>query len=135
MAGDTALIQPLDLNRLLIGDAPWMFLGEVVLRALVIYILLLVFMRLMGKRVAAQLDFSELAIILTLGAAIGTPLQTPSAGLLAALTVLIVALAVVRGLAYVTMRSRRAEKLIETAVTIVVSEGHMRPEALMKACL
>lgn len=63
------------IERLLIGDGPWAFLVEVIPRAVVMYLLLLVAMRLMGKRVAAQLSITELAVILMLGAAIGVPIR------------------------------------------------------------
>jgi uncharacterized membrane protein YcaP (DUF421 family) len=63
------------IERILIGDGPWAFLIEVLPRAIVMYALLLISMRLMGKRVAAQLSITELAVILMLGAAIGVPIQ------------------------------------------------------------
>jgi uncharacterized membrane protein YcaP (DUF421 family) len=50
---------------------------------------LLVSMRLMGKRVTAQLSITELAVILMLGAAIGVPIQVSSQGVLPAVVVLI----------------------------------------------
>lgn len=45
----------------------------------------------MGKRVAGQLSLSELAIIVTLGAAIGVPIQAADRGMLPAFVLLIVA--------------------------------------------
>lgn len=66
------------VQRILIGDGPWAFLLEVVVRAALVYVLLLVAMRMMGKRVAAQLSITELAVILMLGAAIGVPIQVLS---------------------------------------------------------
>ncbi|HEY2021442.1 hypothetical protein [Paraburkholderia sp.] len=76
------------IERILIGDGPWAFLLEVVVRAAIVYVLLLVAMRLMGKRVAAQLSITELAVILMLGAAIGVPIQVSSQGVLPAVIVL-----------------------------------------------
>ncbi|MBV8483880.1 MAG: hypothetical protein JO077_13570 [Verrucomicrobia bacterium] len=37
----------------------------------------------MGRRVASQMTISELAVVVTLGAAIGVPLQAPEQGVLA----------------------------------------------------
>jgi uncharacterized membrane protein YcaP (DUF421 family) len=56
-----------ELHRLLLGDYPWWFLLEVLLRSWLIYIVLFITMRLMGKRMAAQLSISELAVMITLG--------------------------------------------------------------------
>jgi hypothetical protein len=43
-----------DWHRILAGGTPWTFLLEVVLRAAFTYLLLLLAMRLLGKRVAAH---------------------------------------------------------------------------------
>jgi uncharacterized membrane protein YcaP (DUF421 family) len=85
------------VQRLLMGDAPWAFLLEIVFRTAAIYIVLFTVMRLMGKRMAAQLSISELAVMITLGAAIGVPLQTPAQGLLPAGILLVSALIFQRG--------------------------------------
>jgi uncharacterized membrane protein YcaP (DUF421 family) len=62
------------MQRILIGENPWSFLLEVALRSGIIYVVLFITMRLMGKRMAAQLSVSELAVMITLGAAVGVPL-------------------------------------------------------------
>jgi len=132
---DPGAVRLEDLHRILIGDAPWLFLLEAVGRTVLLYLALLLFMRLMGKRIASQLSASEFAVFLTLGAAVGLPMQAADTGLLAAVVVLAVALAVQRGIAYVSMRSRRAETLTQGAVTILVEEGHLLPDALDGASL
>ena len=50
------------IQRLLVGDAPCAFLVELAPRAVLVYVLLLIAMRLMGKRVAAQLSITEFAV-------------------------------------------------------------------------
>src|SRR5215210_4335030 len=91
-------IQLTDWHRILAGGTPWTFLLEVMLRAAFTYLLLLVAMRLLGKRVAAQLTLFELSMVVTMAAVIGIPLQVPDRGLLPALAVLLVAVAFQRGL-------------------------------------
>jgi uncharacterized membrane protein YcaP (DUF421 family) len=68
-------IHVFDLLRMLVGENPVAFLGEIALRAIVTYLLLLLAMRLLGKRVAGQMSALKLTIVVTLGAAIGVPLQ------------------------------------------------------------
>src|SRR6195952_5887933 len=97
------------VERLLIGDGPWAFLAEVVPRAIVMYLLLLVSMRLMGKRVAAQLSITELAVILMLGAAIGVPIQVSSQGVLPAVVVLLTVVFMQRASSRAAVRWRRVE--------------------------
>jgi len=124
-----------DWQRIAMGDAPWKFLLETAMRALVVYLLLLLFMRLMGKRVASQMSCSELAVILMLGAAIGLPIQVPDKGLLPAVVVLAVVLLFQRGLAHLTFRSRKIELTTYGDVMILLKDGRLLPEGLKKALL
>jgi uncharacterized membrane protein YcaP (DUF421 family) len=117
-------------ERLLIGDGPWAFLAEVIPRAIIMYFILLVSMRLMGKRVAAQLSITELAVILMLGAAIGVPIQVSSQGVLPAVVVLITVVSLQRGSSLAALRWRRVELLTQGEVTLVVRDGRMLLEKL-----
>ncbi|WP_175943630.1 MULTISPECIES: YetF domain-containing protein [unclassified Caballeronia] len=113
------------IERLLIGDGPWAFLIEVIPRAVVMYLMLLVAMRMMGKRVAAQLSITELAVILMLGAAIGVPIQVSSQGVLPAAVVLLAVVALQRLSAKAGLRWRRFEVLEQGDVTILVKDGRI----------
>jgi uncharacterized membrane protein YcaP (DUF421 family) len=101
-------IQPFELKRLLIGQTPALFLLEIAVRAVVTYLILLVATRAMGKRVAGQMSVLELTIIVTLGAAIGVPLETPERGMLAAVVVLAIAVGYQWLVGLTTFKSRRA---------------------------
>lgn len=122
-------------QRLLIGDGPWSFLVEAVWRAAIIYLLLLFFMRLMGKRVAAQLTTNEMAVILMLGAAIGVPIQVSSQGVLPAVVVLATTLACQRGLSWFSSRNTRIETVSQGDVEVLVQDGRMRLDRLAKTRL
>jgi hypothetical protein len=50
-----------DWKRLLVGEAPFAFLGEVLLRALIVYLFLLVALRLMASAWAARFRTSSWA--------------------------------------------------------------------------
>lgn len=114
-----------DAHRLIIGDVTWSFALDVVLRAVFVYLLLLFFMRLMGKRLAAGLSITELAVILTLGAAAGLPLQSAKQGLLPAAVVLLVGLVFQRGLSRLSFRSRWLEIVSLGDVMVLVQEGRL----------
>lgn len=126
---------PSTLQRLLMGDAPWMFLLEIVIRTVIIYIVLFIAMRLMGKRMAAQLSISEMAVMITLGAAIGVPLQTPAQGLLPAAVLLFSALMFQRGLSYAAFRRRKVEIATQGDVTLLLEDGRLVLENLSAANL
>jgi uncharacterized membrane protein YcaP (DUF421 family) len=123
------------LRRLLMGDAPWVFLLEIAVRTLLVYIVLFIVMRLMGKRMAAQLSISEMAVMITLGAAIGVPLQTPAQGLLPAAVLLMSALLFQRGLSYAAYRRRQVEVATQGDVTLVLEDGRLLLQNLGKAGL
>ena len=73
------------------GETPWWFLAEVAVRAIIVYLILLITLRVMGRRVASQMTISELAIVVTLGAAVGVPMQDPKRGMLGAVAILAIA--------------------------------------------
>ena len=113
------------IERLLIGDAPWAFAVEVIWRAAVMYLLLLIFMRLMGKRVAAQLTSIETAVILMLGAAIGLPIQVLTQGILAAVVVLATTTFLQRSLSGLALKSERLESMVYGDVVLLLCDGRM----------
>jgi uncharacterized membrane protein YcaP (DUF421 family) len=112
-----------DVHRLLFGQAPVAFLLEVVLRSVFTYVVLLVTARLMGKRVAGQMSVMELTVMVTLGAAIGVPLQAPDRGILPAVLILLVAVAYQRGLNLWSFNSRRVELTIQGDSSTIVRDG------------
>jgi len=124
-----------DIHRILMGDAPWIFVIELVIRTLIVYFLLLFFMRLMGKQVASEMSCSELAVILMLGAIVGLPIQSPDRGLLPAVLVLLVVLVLERGLAYWSFRSRKVEVISHGDLIILLKDGVLLPEALKESLL
>jgi uncharacterized membrane protein YcaP (DUF421 family) len=123
------------LHRLLVGEAPWLFLLEVSCRALLVYVALFIVMRLLGKRMAAQLSISEMAVMLTLGAAIGAPLQTPSQGVLPAVVLLACALVFQRGLSALSFRWRRVEVAVQGDVTLLLKDGRLLMDQVRAAGL
>lgn len=114
-----------DISRILIGQAPWSFLVEVLIRAVITYLILWAAMRLMGKRVAGQMSGIELTIVVTLGAAIGVPLQAPDRGLVPAIVILLVAIAYQRGLNLLAFRQRKAETILQGDVVSLVADGRL----------
>jgi uncharacterized membrane protein YcaP (DUF421 family) len=120
------------LQRLLIGDAAWLFLVEVIYRAAIIYLVLLVAMRAMGKRQAAQLGITELAIVLMLGASISAPVQMPTQGVLPAVVVLATIASLQRGVSWWSYRSERIEFLSHGDAITMVEDGVLALDQLEK---
>jgi uncharacterized membrane protein YcaP (DUF421 family) len=124
-----------DWHRLLVGESGWSFLLQVVLRAALTYLLLMVAMRFLGKRVAAQLTLFELSIIVTLAATIGLPLQASDRGMLPALVVLAAAVLLQRTLALASLKKPKVEWLVAGSTGLLMEDGRMLLPALGAAAL
>src|SRR6195952_1096874 len=81
-----------DWQRILLGDAPPSFLLEVFGRAVVLYVLLLLALRVLGKRMNGQLTITEMTVMIALGAIMGGAMQMPDRGLLHGAAALLLAI-------------------------------------------
>src|SRR3954463_6332856 len=120
-------------HRLLFGDAPPAFLVEVVIRTLVVFIVLLVLARFLGKRMNGQLTITEMAVMLTLGAIAASGMQIPQRGILQALFVLILACVFQRSLTLLEMKSRRLEAKLQGSASLLVKNGVIELPGLKSA--
>lgn len=112
-------------HKWLIGEAPWSFAGEVLLRFVIIYLVLVLILRLMGRRFAGQLSIVDLAIMVMLGAAIGAPLQTPEKGILSTVLLLVTLLACFRLLSLLSFYSHTLETFTQGDATLLVMDGRL----------
>jgi uncharacterized membrane protein YcaP (DUF421 family) len=124
-----------DWQRILLGNAPLEFMLEVVLRTLLIYLVLLVAMRLLGKRMNAQLTVTELAVMIMLGAIVAVAMQVPERGLLHSTFTLACMLFLNRGINWLAFRYRRVEYITQGDVAIVMRDGVLDLEAMATANL
>jgi uncharacterized membrane protein YcaP (DUF421 family) len=107
-------IQGFDFRRILLPENyDWSFLGEVAMRTTIMFAILLLFFKLSGKRSIYELSLFELAIIIGLGSAAGDPMFYENVGLLPVLVVFIVIAILYRGITQLTVKSEKAEKIIE----------------------
>jgi uncharacterized membrane protein YcaP (DUF421 family) len=112
-----------DWQRILLGNAPLEFLLEVALRTLVIYLVLLVTMRLLGKRMNGQLSVAELSVMIMLGGIVSVPMEVPDRGLLHGALVLACLLGLFRFFNWLAFKYQRAEQLTRGQVVILVTDG------------
>jgi uncharacterized membrane protein YcaP (DUF421 family) len=126
-------IHPWDFQRILFGQAPGDFLLEVFIRAVLMYLLLIVVLRLLGKRMDGQLTLTELAVMITLGAIIAVPMQIPDRGIVLGVIALLCVLAFQRGLNWLTLKSAKFEELTQGTLSIMVKDGVLQLDEMMKA--
>ncbi len=114
-----------DWQRILVGEVPPEFFIEVILRIAVIYVLLMLTMRIMSKRMATQLNAGELAALVTLAAAIGVPLQAPDRGLLPAIIIAFIVVVIQRMIARWSFKNEKFEQLTQGDLSLLVDNSVM----------
>jgi len=122
-----------DIHRILLGNAPLEFLLEVFLRTIFIYVALIIIMRLLGKRMNAQLTISELAVMITLGGIVSVPMQIPERGLLIGVVILVCALIFQRGLNWLAFKYKKVEILTQGDIMLMVKDGCLDIDEMTKA--
>jgi uncharacterized membrane protein YcaP (DUF421 family) len=110
-------------------------LPEKVLRPIVVYIVLVLFLRVFGKRELAQLNPFDLVVLLALSNTVQNAIigddNSVSGGVIGAFTLMGVNYLVVRFL----FRHRRLDQILEGKPSVLIEDGMMRKEALAKELL
>jgi len=125
-------IKAWDWTRILLGEVPGMFMVEVFLRSIITFILLLAVLRLLGKKMNGQLNLTETAIMILLGAIISVPMQTPDRGIVIGVVALLCVLVYHRVLNWLTVRSQKFENFVQGTRTIIVKDGVMDIKAMKR---
>jgi hypothetical protein len=112
-----------DWQRILLGEVPVSFFIELFIRAFAVYLILMVSMRLMGKRMSSQLTRNELAALVSLAAAVGIPMMAPDRGLLPAVIIAFVLIAVERLIARLSFQNEHFGDVVLGKVSTLVSDG------------
>jgi len=111
-----------DWRRILFGDVPPIFFVELIIRVTFIYLLIIFSIRMMGKRMAAQLSRNEMVAISSLAASIGIPIQSPDRGLLPALIVAMIVVIAQRIISTRISSNEVFEKRSQGNIAILVDE-------------
>jgi uncharacterized membrane protein YcaP (DUF421 family) len=119
-----------DAQRFAFGETPAAFLIEVIVRIVFLYLVLLVALRTMGRRMSSQLNRNELLALVSLAAAIGPALQDPERGLLPPVIVAIWVVSLQRLLARWSFRSRRFDDMANSFTQVLMLDGRLQLRTL-----
>ncbi|MBU3845472.1 MAG: DUF421 domain-containing protein, partial [Candidatus Acinetobacter avistercoris] len=103
----------MDWASIFIQDTTWAFASEILLRCMLMYIMIILFLRLTGKRGVRQLSIFEVAIILSLGSIAGDPMFTEDIPLIQAVLVMSVIILMYRLTTWLMMKYQWFEDLLE----------------------
>jgi uncharacterized membrane protein YcaP (DUF421 family) len=121
-----------DWQRILLGQTPPIFLLEVFIRTVIIYIVLLFILRWLGKRMSGQLTILELSIMLTLGAIVSVGMQMPERGIAMTVVVLFCTLFFQRTVSQLGIKNARLEELAYGKMSLLVKDGVLQLEEMSK---
>lgn len=124
-----------DLRRILLGEAPAEFLLEVLVRSFLTYIILLIVLKLLGKRMSGRLSNTEMAVMLMFGAVVSSAMQIPERGIVESCFILCLVLIFQRVFTLWTINSRALEKATLGTVSLIVKNGMIQPGFMNKELL
>jgi uncharacterized membrane protein YcaP (DUF421 family)/ribosomal protein S27AE len=118
------------MHRLWFGEAPASFSLEVMGRLAFLYLLLVIAMRIMGRRMASQLTRTEVIAMVSLAAAVGPAVATPNQGLLPPIIVTIWVVCMQRWMALRSFRSHVFEHWMQGEAATLIAKGELQLRAL-----
>jgi len=105
---------------------------EKILRPIIVYFVLVILLRVFGKRELAQLNPFDLVVLLSLSNTVQNAIigddNSVTGGVIGAVTLLVTNYLVVRFL----FRHRRLDQLIEGRPSVLVHEGHLQKQELAR---
>ena len=128
-------VEAFDLQRMLLGDEPPLFLLEIVVRTVIVYVYALLLLRWLGSRTIGQLSTVEFLLVIALGSAVGDAMFYPDVPLLHALLVVTVVVLANKGLDMLIARSKHAERTIDGEPEEVMRDGVICKEFLSSTSL
>ncbi|TXF77543.1 DUF421 domain-containing protein [Chryseobacterium sp.] len=99
------------------------FLAEVLVRTVIMFLIIIVGLRFLGKRGVKQLSVFELVVIIGLGSAAGDPMFYKDVGILSSLLVFIIIIALYAVLTYILGKSKKFENYLEGKPVCLIQDG------------
>lgn len=113
----------LDFKTIFLNGLDASLTVEIVLRTLIMFAVVIVFLRLTGKKGIRQLSLFEVAIIIGLGSAAGDPMFNEDNAILPALVVVVTILGFYRLITWLAAKSEWFESLLEGDPVYIIEEG------------
>ncbi|HSN59739.1 MAG TPA: YetF domain-containing protein [Ferruginibacter sp.] len=110
-------------KEILLGGEEWSFLLETVLRSFIMFVIILISLRILGKRGVKQLSVFELVVIIGLGSAAGDPMFYKDVGILPALIVFVMVVGLYSFIVSMVGKNKHFEALIEGKPVCLIKEG------------
>ncbi|MBD8017923.1 DUF421 domain-containing protein [Weeksellaceae bacterium Sa1CVA4] len=116
-------ILAIDWTDLMLGAEDWSFLPEVAIRTVIMFLIIIIGLRFLGKRGVKQLSVFELVVIIGLGSAAGDPMFYKEVGIVFSLLVFIIIIALYAGLTFLLGKSKKFEDMVEGEPACLIQDG------------
>ncbi len=113
----------MDWASIFIHDTTWTFAAEILIRVIVMFVLIISFLRFTGKRGVRQLSIFELTIILSLGSIAGDPMFTEDLPIIQAVLIMSTVILLYRLCTWGMMKYQPFEDLLEGKSLYIVENG------------
>ena len=104
-----------------------------IIRTLILYILVIVSMRIMGKRQIGELQPSELVVAIMISDLAAVPMQTIDIPLLTGIIPVLTLLIAEITMSFVSLKCKKARKYITGEPSVIIYKGHINEKELEKA--
>ena len=115
------------MSDLLELSIPW---WEIVMRGAIVYFVLLLLLRLSGKRTVGQFTPFDLLVLVLLGDAMQGSMIAGDESLLGGMILVVTLLGWNKIIGWLTSRSRRLERMVEGRPVVLARNGHVYGDAL-----
>lgn len=111
------------LYKILFDGASPNLLVEIILRTFIMFLLILIILRISGRRGVRQLTLFEVAIILGLGSAAGDPMFQEDLPIFHAILVFLTVILLYKGITWLTAKFSIVNRIMEGEPFVVVRDG------------
>ncbi|WP_460762066.1 DUF421 domain-containing protein [Niabella terrae] len=119
-----------DWQDFFLSGEGWGFLPEVMLRSFIAFAVVLLALKLTGKKGVRQLTLFELVIILTLGSAAGDMSFYKEVGVLPAVLTIVCIIILYKLITWLIVRSSRLERFMEGEPVVIIEQGRYTQKAI-----
>lgn len=125
----------MEINDFLFGDTNSSFIFLIILRTFVMFLVILIFLRLLGKRGVKQLSVFELVVILGLGSAAGDPMIYKEIGIVNAIIAFAVIAICYKLLTFLVFKYKWVENVVEGKEVYIIKKGKFSIDDFKKESL
>lgn len=114
---------PFDWKNIFLNDLDLTIAFEIGMRTVIMFALVLIFLRSTGKKGVRQLSIFEVAIIIALGSAAGDPMLNGESAIIPSVLVFFVILLVYRIITFFAAKYQKVENILEGIPMYIVENG------------